>query len=188
VALVVLIPLFLVVAALILICDGRPIFYGHRRIGRGGVPFRCLKFRTMVRDADDRLNHLLATDPAARREWNRTRKLKRDPRILPFGQLLRALSIDELPQFLNVLRGEMSLVGPRPITRDELRAYGAAARAYMSVRPGVTGPWQVSGRSALSFEERIRIDTAYVAQRSLRGDLRILLRTPAAVLGRSGAC
>ncbi|PWJ22173.1 sugar transferase [Jannaschia seohaensis] len=188
IALLILFPLMATVAVAILISDGRPIFFGHARVGRYGRVFHCLKFRTMVRDAEDRLQTLLASDPVARREWESHRKLRHDPRVLPFGGLLRKLSIDELPQFLNVLRGDMSLVGPRPITAEELGGYGANAAAYMSVRPGVTGLWQVSGRSGLEFSDRVRLDMAYVATRSFLGDLRIILRTPLVVLRGSGAC
>jgi exopolysaccharide production protein ExoY len=183
-----LLPLLAVVALLILVADGRPIFYGHTRVGRGGQRFRCLKFRTMVRDADARLERLLAADPEARLEWERSQKLACDPRIIPFGRLLRRTSIDELPQLLNVLRGEMSLVGPRPATPDQMAMYGSLIRDYVSVRPGITGPWQIGGRSETTFEERVRLDASYARRRSFLGDLRILLRTPAVVLRRSGAC
>jgi exopolysaccharide production protein ExoY len=183
-----LLPLLAVVALLILVADGRPIFYRHTRVGRGGARFSCLKFRTMVRDADARLERLLAADPEARSEWERTQKLKRDPRIIPFGGLLRKSSIDELPQLLNVLRGEMSLVGPRPATPEQMGLYGHLLRDYAAVRPGITGPWQISGRNQTTFEERVRLDASYARRRSFLGDLRILLRTPAVVLRRSGAC
>ncbi|TFL18400.1 sugar transferase [Jannaschia formosa] len=188
VALLIFLPLFVAVACAIMITDGRPVFFGHARVGKDGKMFRCLKFRTMVRDAEARLDQLLASDPTARHEWEQMRKLTHDPRVLPFGILLRKLSIDELPQFWNVLKGDMSLVGPRPVTSDELAHYGAGAAAYVSVRPGVTGLWQVSGRSSLDFAERVRMDMAYVADRSFLGDIRIVLKTPAVVLRGSGAC
>jgi exopolysaccharide production protein ExoY len=179
---------FLVAIAL-LIRNGGPggVFYGHPRVGRDGRSFRCLKFRTMHQDADQRLADLLNSDPASAAEWSRTRKLDRDPRVSGIGSLLRKTSLDELPQLINVLRGEMSLVGPRPITRDELSRYGTSARHYLSVTPGVTGLWQVSGRNNLSYAERVRLDAAYARHWSLGGDLRILLRTPMAVLLRQGA-
>ena len=135
-----------------------------------------------------RLDALLAADPAARAEWEATRKLKNDPRITWVGRFLRASSLDELPQLLNVLKGEMSLVGPRPVQANELAAfYGAAAQHYMSVRPGITGAWQVSGRNDTSYAQRVALDVAYASNPSLLTDLGILLRTPAAVLARRGA-
>jgi Undecaprenyl-phosphate galactose phosphotransferase WbaP len=182
-----LLPLLLCVALLIRNSGPGGIFYGHARVGRNGRSFRCLKFRTMYADADQRLAALLASDPASAAEWSRTRKLERDPRVSGIGGLLRKTSLDELPQLLNVLRGEMSLVGPRPITRDELCRYGTSARYYFSVTPGVTGLWQVSGRNNLSYAERVRLDASYARNWSLGSDLRILLRTPAAVLLRQGA-
>jgi exopolysaccharide production protein ExoY len=186
--LLVLSPVFLVLALLVR-ADGGPAFFAHRRIGRDGAGFGCLKFRSMVMDSQARLEALLASDPAARAEWDATRKLKNDPRVTKIGRFLRATSLDELPQLLNVLRGEMSLVGPRPVIQSELdRFYGAAAMHYMSVRPGITGLWQVSGRSDTSYAQRVALDVAYVAQASLWQDIKILLRTPVAVLSRRGAC
>jgi len=180
-------PVFLVIAALVRL-DGGPVFYAHERIGRGGRSFGCLKFRSMVPDADRRLAALLERDPFARAEWDATRKLKNDPRITWVGRFLRASSLDELPQLLNVLKGEMSLVGPRPVQANELAAfYGAAAQHYMSVRPGITGAWQVSGRNDTSYAQRVALDVAYASNPSLLTDLGILLRTPAAVLARRGA-
>ncbi|MBY0337432.1 MAG: sugar transferase [Acetobacteraceae bacterium] len=180
-------PVFLLLALLVRL-DGGPAFYAHKRVGRGGVAFGCLKFRSMVVDSQARLEALLAADPAARAEWEETRKLRHDPRITRIGRFLRATSLDELPQLINVLRGEMSLVGPRPVVAAELeRYYGAAAAWYMSVRPGITGLWQISGRSETSYAQRVALDVAYVARASLREDIRILLRTPVAVLSRKGA-
>jgi lipopolysaccharide/colanic/teichoic acid biosynthesis glycosyltransferase len=180
-------PVFLVIAALVRL-DGGPVFYAHERVGRGGRLFGCLKFRSMVADADRRLAALLDRDPQARAEWEATRKLKSDPRITAFGRFLRASSLDELPQILNVLAGHMSLVGPRPVQAAELAVYyGPAAQHYMAVRPGITGPWQVSGRNDTSYAQRVALDVAYARQPSLLGDLKILLRTPMAVLARRGA-
>ena len=180
------VPLCLI--ALLVRADGGPALFAHRRVGRGGASFDCLKFRTMVPDAEARLAALLESDPAARAEWQATRKLRNDPRITWIGRFLRASSLDELPQLINVLRGEMSLVGPRPVPAAELAAcYGAAAEHYRSVRPGITGPWQVSGRNDTSYAQRVALDVAYATRPSLREDLRILLRTPAAVLLRRGA-
>jgi lipopolysaccharide/colanic/teichoic acid biosynthesis glycosyltransferase len=180
-------PAFLVIAALVKL-DGGKVFYAHERVGRGGRLFGCLKFRSMVVDSDQRLAVLLARDPAARAEWDATRKLKSDPRVTAIGRFLRASSLDELPQILNVLRGEMSLVGPRPVQASELAAfYGAAAQHYMMVRPGITGPWQISGRSDTSYAQRVALDVAYVTKPSVWTDVKILLRTPVAVLARRGA-
>lgn len=169
--------------------DGGPALFAHRRVGRGGQSFGCLKFRSMVVDSQARLEALLASDPAARAEWEATRKLRQDPRVTRVGRFLRATSLDELPQLINVLRGEMSLVGPRPVLQSELDDfYGAAALHYITVRPGITGLWQVSGRSDTSYAQRVALDMAYVAAPSLRRDIAILLRTPLAVLSRRGAC
>jgi lipopolysaccharide/colanic/teichoic acid biosynthesis glycosyltransferase len=180
-------PVFLLLALLVRM-DGGRVFYAHERIGRHGQAFGCLKFRSMVMDADRRLAELLARDPAARAEWEATRKLKNDPRVTWVGRFLRSSSLDELPQLINVLKGEMSLVGPRPVQAAELAAfYGAAAQHYMQVRPGITGPWQVSGRNDTSYAERVALDVGYVARPSLLNDIRILLRTPIAVLARRGA-
>ncbi|RJL19331.1 sugar transferase [Paracoccus siganidrum] len=163
-----------------------PVLFGHRRIGRDGQPFTCLKFRTMVPDADRRLAELLAQDPGARREWESSRKLADDPRITGIGSFLRKTSLDELPQLLNVLRGEMSLVGPRPVPEAELDLYGPAREAYMSVRPGLTGRWQVSGRNDISYAARVAMDEAYARELTLAGDLAIIARTALVVLGATG--
>jgi lipopolysaccharide/colanic/teichoic acid biosynthesis glycosyltransferase len=180
-------PVFLVIAALVR-QDGGSVFYAHRRVGRGGRMFGCLKFRSMVVDADRRLADLLDRDPVARAEWDATRKLKNDPRVTAIGRFLRATSLDELPQLINVLKGEMSLVGPRPVLAAELSAfYGAAAQHYLSVLPGITGPWQISGRNDTSYAQRVALDVAYATQPSLLTDVKILLRTPLAVLARRGA-
>ncbi|WP_137178478.1 sugar transferase [Roseomonas sp. AR75] len=180
-------PAFLVIAALVR-RDGGSAFYAHQRVGRGGTTFGCLKFRSMVVDADRRLAALLESDPAAREEWDATRKLKNDPRVTAVGRFLRATSLDELPQLINVLKGEMSLVGPRPVLASELAAfYGAAAQHYLSVRPGITGPWQISGRNDTSYAQRVALDVAYATRPSLLTDIKILLRTPVAVLARRGA-
>jgi lipopolysaccharide/colanic/teichoic acid biosynthesis glycosyltransferase len=175
--------------AMLIRLDGGPALFHHARIGRGGRPFACVKFRTMTPDAEQRLAALLAVDAGARAEWEMTRKLRRDPRATLIGRFLRASSLDELPQLFNVLRGEMSLVGPRPVTRAELDAYygDAAARDYASVRPGITGLWQVSGRNDVSYGRRVELDMAYVRNPSLLMDLRILLQTVRIVLLRRGA-
>ena len=180
-------PVFLLLALLIR-RDGGPAFYGQERVGLHGARFRCLKFRSMVTDSQARLDALLASDPAARAEWDATRKLKQDPRVTRTGAFLRKTSLDELPQLINVLRGEMSLVGPRPVPAAELAAnYGAAADHYMSVKPGITGPWQISGRNDTTYAQRVALDVQYAIRPSLWRDIGILLRTPAVVLLRRGA-
>jgi exopolysaccharide production protein ExoY len=169
--------------------DGGPGFYGHVRIGRKGREFRCLKFRSMVVDADAVLNCHLAKNPAARAEWEATQKLAWDPRVTWIGRFLRESSLDELPQLINVLVGNMSLVGPRPVVQAELtRFYGPEdQKAYLSIRPGVTGLWQVSGRSDVAYARRVALDTEYVRSASLSLDVNILWRTIGVVLLRKGA-
>lgn len=187
-ALLVALAVPMLVLALLVRADGGPVLFSHARVGLGGRMFGCLKFRSMLPDAEARLAALLAADEGARAEWAATRKLKRDPRVTAVGRFLRATSLDELPQLINVLRGDMSLVGPRPVQAIELITYyGAAAGHYQAVRPGITGPWQVSGRNETSYDRRVALDVAYVTRPSLIEDLRILLRTPAAVLLRRGA-
>jgi len=182
-----LLPLFLVLMGVIR-SQGGPALYAHRRVGRYGREFGCLKFRTMVVDADAVLADLLMRDPAAAAEWQATRKLRRDPRVTRLGRLLRVTSIDELPQLFNVLSGEMSLVGPRPVTRAEIEQYyGDHAAETLTVRPGLTGLWQVSGRSETGYAERVALDVAYARNLSLWTDLRILLQTVRVVFQRQGA-
>jgi exopolysaccharide production protein ExoY len=172
----------LMIALIIYFTMGRPIFFAHERIGFNGVSFRCYKFRTMVKDAKERLALYLKNNPAALAEWESTQKLRDDPRVTRFGQLLRKSSLDELPQFINTLRGDMTCVGPRPVTAAELRRYGTSARHYKRVRPGLSGLWQVSGRSNTSYRYRIVLDRAYVTSWSIWLDVRILLKTASAVL------
>jgi lipopolysaccharide/colanic/teichoic acid biosynthesis glycosyltransferase len=180
-------PLLVIVSFLIWKRDGAPVLFAHYRVGRDGKLFRCMKFRSMLRDSEQVLAQLLRDDPQARAEWARDQKLTDDPRITSVGQFLRRSSLDELPQLLNVLRGEMSLVGPRPITVSELTRYGSVRWHYLSVRPGITGLWQVSGRNNTSYEERVALDRHYVEQRSWIGDIGILLRTVRVVVLREGA-
>lgn len=187
-ALVFLAPVFLTVIALIKLTDRGPVFYRHTRVGRQGARFGCLKFRTMASDAEQRLQHILGTNPAAAVEWEQTQKLRNDPRITKLGAFLRKSSIDELPQLWNVLRGEMSIVGPRPITRTELNRYGKDRRFYLLVRPGITGLWQVSGRSSLGYDKRIRYDREYLEEWSWLGEFWILLMTVPAILNTDDAC
>ena len=185
--LLVLSPLMLLVAWLTWRRDGVPVFFAHYRVGRDGRLFRCLKFRTMFREAEQMLANLLHDDPVALAEWNKDQKLRNDPRVTPVGHFLRRTSLDELPQLFNVLRGEMSLVGPRPITVAELTRYGRVRWHYLSVRPGMTGLWQVSGRNNTSYDERVALDRRYVEQRSLWLDVCILVRTVGVVVARDGA-
>jgi len=167
--------------------DGGPAIFGHRRIGSDGKTFLCLKFRSMCIDAERKLQEHLANNPAAQAEWDKDFKLRDDPRITPLGQLLRRTSLDELPQLFNVLRGEMSLVGPRPIVADEVARYGDRFVAYRNCRPGITGLWQVSGRNDISYRARVRLDSFYAARWSMTKDVFILIRTIAVVFRRSGA-
>lgn len=185
-ALVLLLPVTLGVAFVIKIHDGGPILFGHQRIGKNGQLFRCWKFRSMVVDAEKRLAELLARDSVARSEWDADYKLRNDPRITRFGSFLRMSSIDELPQLLNVLRGEMSLVGPRPVVQAEASRYGRYFREYCSVKPGITGLWQVMGRNDVSYRRRVALDVSYVRSQSIRLYLTILVLTLPAVWGRIG--
>ncbi|CAD9223197.1 Exopolysaccharide biosynthesis polyprenyl glycosylphosphotransferase [Burkholderia cenocepacia] len=182
----ILAPLF-VVLIIIVKRDGGPAIFGHVRVGRDGTRFRCLKFRTMVVDAEEVLRETLARDPEARAEWMRDFKLKNDVRITPVGHFLRRTSLDELPQLWNVLRGEMSLVGPRPIVDQELARYGSDAHYYLMSTPGITGLWQVSGRSNVDYAQRVSLDVSYVKQWSPLLDFGILLRTVKVVMRREGA-
>lgn len=175
------------VLAAIIRLDGGPAIYFQRRIGLGGRPFNCLKFRSMVLDADQRLQTVLAQDPAARAEWDRYQKLSVDPRVTRFGRLIRATSLDELPQLMNVWRGEMSIVGPRPIMADQVGLYGESFRTYCLLRPGITGLWQIGGRNECTFAERVRFDMQYARTWSILQDLRIVLLTIPAVFARRGA-
>lgn len=185
--LVVLFAPLLCALALIIRADGGPAFYRHRRIGAGGRNFACVKFRTMVTNAEQILNKLTASDPTAAAEWAATQKLRSDPRITRIGQFLRRSSLDELPQLFNVLRGEMSLVGPRPIVQSEIARYGGDIEYYFEAKPGITGLWQVSGRSDTSYERRVRLDVWYVRNWTLWHDIAILLKTVPAVFLQRGA-
>jgi exopolysaccharide production protein ExoY len=180
-------PLLLIIALLVRLQDGQAAIFSHTRYGQNGRTFKCLKIRSMVPDAAERLQELLERDPEAKREWELTQKLVHDPRITPLGQFIRATSIDELPQLINVLKGDMSLVGPRPISLSERSKYGENFADYCSVRPGITGLWQVSGRSNVSYPERVRMDTTYALNRSFWGDIVIMLKTIPAVLKSDGA-
>ena len=187
-ALIFFAPFLLTVCVLLLVREGRPIFFGHTRIGKNGKTFKCLKFRTMAVDADERLAHLLKHDAEARKEWETTQKLENDPRVTCIGLFLRKTSLDELPQFFNVLKGDMAIVGPRPIVAAEVIRYGKHFGAYAPVKPGITGFWQVSGRSDVSYEDRVAMDVDYVNNRPFSRDIRIIVKTVRVVLAGDGAC
>ena len=159
-----------------------PIFYLQERIGKNNIPFRCIKFRTMYPEAKDILENLLMKDDKLKKEFEETQKIKNDPRITTIGKFLRKTSLDELPQFINVLRGEMSIVGPRPIVKDEIIKYEENFKIVSSIKPGITGLWQVSGRNNLTYKRRVMLDLNYVENYNLIMDLRILIRTFGVVL------
>ncbi|MBB4041556.1 exopolysaccharide production protein ExoY [Microvirga flocculans] len=186
-AIVILAPLMAMIYLLIVITDGRPAIIRHRRLGPYGSTFPCLKFRTMVVDAAEVLARHLDSNPEAREEWLQNHKLRNDPRITVFGAILRKTSLDELPQFFNVLLGHMSLVGPRPITPDEVRHYKDAMLFYCQTRPGITGLWQVSGRNRVSYSQRVKLDEEYVANWSFKRDLVILMKTVVCVVRMDGS-
>ena len=187
VALIFVAPLMLLVALAIFSHDRGPIVFAHRRIGRGGQSFPCLKFRSMAVDAEARLAEVLACDPDARAEWEKDHKLRNDPRVTKLGAFLRRTSLDELPQLFNVLAGDMSLVGPRPIVDAEIQKYGRRFRQYCAVKPGITGLWQVSGRNDTSYRARVALDCIYAKRRTVALDLAIMFNTVPAVLLRRGS-
>jgi len=186
IGLILLSPVFIIVCATVK-KDGGPAFFAHTRVGKNNKPFKCLKFRSMAIDAEERLNLLLQSDEKIRKEWEASYKLINDPRITKIGNFIRKTSIDELPQLINVLRGEMSLVGPRPIVEDEKKYYGDKIEEYLSVRPGVTGLWQASGRSETSYKQRVHLDSWYVNNWSIWTDIVVLIKTVIALTKRSGA-
>lgn len=182
-------PFLIIVAIAVRVSSPGPIFFRHERIGFNGVPFKCTKFRTMHVDATAQLSAHLKANPKARAEFAEYRKLKNDPRIIPFvGDFLRKSSLDELGQLFDVLKGDMSIVGPRPVTREEVLQYGEVRGLYASTRPGITGLWQVSGRNDLSFDQRVDIDRRYVQNWSFWADLKIIARTFKVLITRDGAC
>jgi Undecaprenyl-phosphate galactose phosphotransferase WbaP len=183
----IVLPLIAIIAMLIKIDSPGPVFYSHTRIGYGGKTFAAWKFRSMVQNADQVLNQYLAQYPHLREEWERDQKLRRDPRVTRIGRILRRTSLDELPQLWNVVKGEMSLVGPRPIVAAEIPKYGAQFELYKKVNGGLTGLWQISGRNDTSYDQRVRLDTFYVRNWSVWLDLYILFRTIEVVLFRKGA-
>lgn len=185
--LIVTAPLMVLIAIAIWVQDGGAPLFQQVRVGRHGRRFRCWKFRSMVIDADARLTRLLAWDEDARIEWAADQKLRKDPRVTPLGLFLRATSLDELPQLVNVLRGEMSLVGPRPIVENEIRRYGRWFECYCAVRPGITGLWQISGRNDLTYRRRVALDVMFTRRRSVTMYLLILAATLPAVIRRHGS-
>lgn len=187
-AMIFFLPIGAVIALLIKISSPGPIFYSSKRVGKNGLSIYCWKFRTMFEDADKKLLDLLKENPKLKQEWDTYFKLKEDPRISSLGKILRKTSLDELPQFFNVLKGDLSVVGPRPVTQEEIRKYfGPKASKILSVRPGLTGIWQTSGRSLLTFEERIRLEESYIDRQSLTLDLRIIFKTIPAMFFTKGA-
>ena len=187
IALLFFLPLMILVATAIWCQDRGPVLFAHRRIGRDGRRFGCLKFRSMAIDAEERLHEVLEADPQARAEWERDHKLRNDPRVTSLGLFLRRSSLDELPQLLNVIRGEMDMVGPRPIVDGEISKYGARFKHYCAVNPGITGLWQVSGRNDASYRRRVAMDCVYAKSKSVPLDLWILVATVPAVLLRRGS-
>lgn len=185
VALIVLSP-FIAIVWCIVSLNGGNGFYGQVRIGKGRRSFSCWKLRSMVVDADTRLQAYLESNPKAAQEWAASRKLAKDPRITRFGNFIRKTSIDELPQLWNVLLGDMSIVGPRPVVAEELVMYGPVQAAYVSMRPGITGMWQVNGRNSVSYEARIAFDQRYCATVSFLGDLKLILKTILVVVNKTG--
>ncbi len=181
------IPLTLIVSLIIKITSPGPVFYGHKRIGFNGKEFKCWKFRSMVIDADKQLEKILAENPEMRAEWEKDRKFTNDPRVTPIGKFLRKTSIDEIPQFFNVLTGEMSFIGPRPVTQPELTKYGNKVDFILSVKPGLSGMWQISGRSDTGYEERITLDAYYIQNWSVWLDIWIIIKTVYVVLRGKGA-
>jgi exopolysaccharide production protein ExoY len=173
----ILAPLFIICFLAIFLTSPGPVLFRHRRIGFNGKSFGCLKFRTMAQNADGRLQELLAADLVLAAEWNKTRKLQHDPRITAIGAILRKSSLDELPQLFNVLRGDMSIVGPRPVTQEELARYSTSVTSYLACRPGITGLWQVSGRSTTTYSKRIACDAFYARNWSLALDAKIIIVT-----------
>jgi len=183
---ILLAPLLIICFAVTALTSPGPALFRHRRVGFNGKHFNCLKFRTMVTDAPERLRQLLESDPVAAAEWTTNRKLRNDPRITAIGAVLRKSSLDELPQLFNVLKGDMSIVGPRPVTDEELERYASSVGAYLSCRPGITGLWQVSGRNQISFDEMVKLDVQYLEDWSLTTDIGILFRTIPVLLRGEG--
>lgn len=186
VSVIVLLPVMCLIALSVMLSHSGTPFFKHRRIGKNGAPFMCWKFRTMVPNAETRLKDYLADNPKAQKEWKENFKLTHDPRITRLGRLLRCSSMDELPQMWNIIKGDMSIVGPRPVTEEELSMYGPSLHYYHSVRPGLTGSWQVSGRNDTSYSDRVDLDVNYAKTFTFRMDLCIIKSTVKAVIYRTG--
>ncbi|WP_231728160.1 sugar transferase [Sphingopyxis sp. H050] len=185
-AIILFLPLLVCLYAVIKLTDPGPVLFVQQRIGKGGENFPCMKFRSMAVDAEARLAALLASDENAAREWAADQKLRNDPRITAIGGFLRKTSLDELPQLFNILMGQMSVVGPRPIVAAEMPRYGRSFEHYCAVRPGLTGLWQISGRNDTSYDERVALDVRYVRTRNLHSNIQICARTIPAILGARG--
>ena len=175
-------PLFIIISLLIKLSSRGPIFFLQERIGKNNIPFKCIKFRTMYPEAKDIMKNILMKDKKLKKEFEETYKLKNDPRITTIGKFLRETSLDELPQFINVIKGEMSIVGPRPIVKDEKKKYGKNLKKVLSIKPGITGLWQVSGRNNLTYKKRVILDLNYVRNYNLLLDIKILIRTFGVIL------
>lgn len=188
-AILITLPIMISIAIAIKLTNGGSVFYRHTRVGYKGKKFKVLKFRSMYMDADRGLKEILEKYPEARKEWEKTFKLKNDPRITPIGKILRKTSLDELPQFFNVLKGDMSIVGPRPVVEEELKKYYRdKADVYKSVKPGITGYWQVEGRSDIEdYEERVAMDERYIKNQSFFLDIKIILKTIKVIITGKGA-
>lgn len=185
-AIAILLPLLILIILALKLTSPGPVLFAHRRVGKGGRVFPCYKFRSMVVDSAEVLEQHLAHSPEAQQEWARDQKLRNDPRVTPIGRFLRRSSLDEVPQIFNVLLGQMSMVGPRPIVESEVIRYRQYIADYMSVKPGITGLWQISGRNNTTYRRRVALDTAYARSRNLTLDLAIMARTVPAVLSGSG--
>jgi len=187
IVLILMFPLMLLIGLAIKLTDGGPVFFTQERVGYKGKKFKIFKFRTMYPDAEKRLKDILEKNPKAHEEWNRYRKLRNDPRITNVGKFLRKYSLDELPQFFNVLKGDMSVVGPRPYLPEEIPLMGESKEIIFQVKPGITGIWQVEGRSEIDFKKRLEMDEWYVKNRSFWLDLKIILKTVKVMLTGKGA-
>lgn len=185
-SLIILSPIFLLIALLIKIDSKGKVFYKHKRIGKNGETIYLYKFRSMYSDSKERLEELLK-DPKIRKEWEENYKLDNDPRITKIGDFLRKTSLDELPQLLNILNGDMSIVGPRPVIEDELEKYGLYKQKFLSVTPGLTGWWACNGRSCTSYQDRMKLELYYVDHRSIKLDLKVIYKTFISVIKRDGA-
>ena len=185
---VLLAPLLIICYLATVLTSAGPAIFRHRRVGFNGHHFECFKFRTMVTDSSERLRQLLESDPAAAAEWAATRKLRHDPRVTAIGAILRKSSLDELPQLFNVLKGDMSIVGPRPVTDEELARYATSVGAYLACRPGITGLWQVSGRRSTTYDKRVACDAFYARNWSMALDVKILVVTIPSLIVTDDAC